>query len=463
MLLEQEKCMSQQIEDYAAKLGVEAYVYGYPLVLMDVTRETMTATTKAIDGKAPANQFVHLRSFPDYTFTEVVSPNADTLYSTAWLDLKSEPVILSVPPLGERYYLMPMLDGWTDVFSSPGTRTTGGGKGDFAITGPGWSGKLPAGVREIKAPTNMVWLIGRTQTNGKADYETVHAIQNQYRLTPLSSWGKNFAPPTHVAIGAGADTETPPAERVANMDTAAFFSRLNALMRDNPPATADAFALDRFTSIGVAPGAAFDMKRLHPSVAKGMEGAARAGHAAIAAAANKARGPNVNGWEVPPSNIGDYGTNYTLRAVVALVGLGANLQEDAIYPHATVDAQGQPLNGANNYIVHFRKGELPPVRAFWSLTMYNSKQTFVDNPIGRYAIGDRDPLKFNADGSLTIYIQRESPGKNKESNWLPAPADSFNICTRLYWPKEEVLYGVWKMPPVDRAEVAIQAAVQGAV
>ena len=174
-------------EAEARKLGIEAYVFGYPLVLMDVTRRVMTAVSKPAAGKAPANQIGHLREFPDYTFTDVVSPNADTLYSVSWIDVTKEPMVLSVPAAGTRYYLMQLLDGWTNVFASPGTRTTGGGKGDFAITGPGWRGTLPGGLREIKAPTGMIWMIGRTQTNGKADQPAVHAIQDQYRLTPLGA------------------------------------------------------------------------------------------------------------------------------------------------------------------------------------------------------------------------------------------------------------------------------------
>jgi hypothetical protein len=434
--------------DQAAEIAVGAYVFGYPLVLMDVTRQVMTAVPKAGAREAPVNQLVHIREFPDPTFTEVVSPNADTLYSTAWLDLTKEPIILSVPDVGKRYYLMEMLDTWTNVFAAPGTRTTGNGRGDFAIVGPQWKGKLPADVKEIKSPTNMIWLLGRTQTNGKEDYAAVRSIQDQYKLTPLSAWGKDYKPPDNAPVAAGVDMKTPPVEQVAKMDAATFFARLNTLMKDNPPSNADASAVNSFAAIGVAPGTPFDLKSLDQVVAKSVEGSVKTAQAKIVAEARKPHGKKVNGWDVM-TNLGRYGTDYLFRSVIALVGLGANLPEDAIYPRATEDTDGQPLTGANRYVVHFPKGQLPPVNAFWSLTMYNSKQFFVQNTINRYAIGDRDKLKFNDDGSLTINIQHESPGKEMESNWLPAPKDSFNVFMRLYWPKKEVVDGAWKMPGVE--------------
>lgn len=439
-------------EDAALKLGVEAYIFGYPLVMMHVTRRVMTAVPKAEGKKAPVNQFVHAQEFPDYTFTDVVSPNADTLYSFAWLDLTEEPMVLSVPDVGQRYYLMQMLDAWTNVFASPGSRTTGNRKGAFAIVGPRWTGKLPRGVKMLESPTNMVWLIGRTQTNGKDDYVAVHAIQQQYTLTPLSAWGKGYTPPDHVPVAAGIAAKTPPVEQVARMDAAAFFRRLNALMRDNPPALADASAMKRFAAVGVAPGKPLDLKSLDPVVAKGLEQSVAAGQENIVAEARKPHGRMVNGWQVLPNNTAKFGTDYNWRAVVALIGLGANLPQDAMYPHATVDAHGQPLTGANRYVIRFPKGQLPPVNGFWSITMYNAKQAFIQNPIDRYAIGDRDKLKFNDDGSLTLYVQHESPGKDKESNWLPAPADSFNVFMRLYWPKKPIIDGTWKMPAIERVK-----------
>jgi hypothetical protein len=447
-----DKASAQLSEDQAAQVAEDAYVFGYPLVLMDVTEIVSTAVPKPEGSKAPLDQFANLRAFPDATYTDIVSPNADTLYSLAWLDLEKEPIVLSVPELGKRFYLMQMVDAWTNVFASPGTRSTGGGKGNFAIVGPSWTGALPKEVKELRSPTNMVWIIGRTQTNGKSDYPAVRAIQDQYKLTPLSAWGKNYTPPSNVPVVKGVDSKTPSADQVAKMDAATFFSRLNTLMQGNPPAAADADAMKRFAAIGVAPGKPFDAMKLDPAVAKGAERGARAARGKIDAEAKKLMGKGVKGWSVMTDKVGRWGTDYLFRSAIARIGLGTNLPEDAVYPITRVDAAGNALTGANRYVIRFAKGQLPPVGAFWSVTMYNSKQAFVDNPINRYVIGDRDKLKLGADGSLTLYVQRESPGKDKESNWLPASMDEFNLVMRLYWPKKEILDGTWKPPAVERVK-----------
>jgi hypothetical protein len=439
-------------KDEAQKLAADAYMFGYPLVLMDFSRQVMTATAKPTRFKAPANQFNVSEEFPEPSFTEVVSPNADTLYSIAWLDLSKEPLVLSLPDTKGRYYLMQMLDGWTNVFASPGTRTTGDKKGDFAIVGPNWKEKLPAGLKEIKAPTNMVWILGRTQTNGKADYEAVRALKKQYQLTPLSDWGKNYRPLANVPIDPNVDGKTAPVVQVDKLNAASFFSRLAALMKDNPPAAADKPMVDRLARLGIVSGQPFNPKSLSPDVWAAVEKGFSDGRTALAAEGKKPKlVPPVNGWTID-LNVGRYGTDYPRRAVIALVGLGANLPEDAVYPMTTVDADGKQLNGANKYVLHFSKDNIPPVNAFWSLTMYNDKHFFVANPINRYAIGDRDKLKFNDDKSLTLYLQHDSPGKDKEANWLPAPKDDFNLILRLYWPKKEVLDGTWKPLAVERVK-----------
>jgi hypothetical protein len=437
----------------ARDTAIDAYIYGYPLVLMDVTRQVMTNVSGPGKHAAPLNQLAHMRTFPDDNFTAVVSPNADTLSSAGFLNLSREPVVLSVPDMGRRYYLMQMLDGWTNVFASLGTRTNDNAEGDFAITGPGWTGKLPPRVQEIKSPTTMCWIIGRTQTNGKSDYAAVHEVQDRYKLTPLSSFGKPYKPPDDVPVNPRVDVKTPPVDQVNRMDAEEFFGRLNELIQTNPPAAADAKAVGRFTTIGIAPGKPFSLESMDPSLAEEIQASVHDAQARIIAEARKPQGKNLNGWEFMPS-LGRYQTDYLWRAVVASIGLGANLPEDAIYPHATTDADGQPLNGANRYEITFKKGQLPQVGAFWSITMYNDRQFFVSNPINRYAIGDRDKIEFNEDGSLTLYIQPESPGPDKESNWLPAPKDSFNLLMRLYWPKKEIINGIWKPPKIERKEVA---------
>jgi hypothetical protein len=432
-------------------IATEAYLFGYPLVLLDMTRQLGTNVPKSGQNAAPLNQFGNMRSFPDATFTTVVSPNADTLYSFAFLDVSQEPMVLSVPEMGNRYYLMQMLDGWTNVFAAPGTRTTGNGKGDFAVTGPLWKGMLPTGVKEIKSLTSMVWIIGRTQTNGKSDFAVVNDIQNKYKLTPLGSFGKPYTVPENVPVDLSVDMKSAPVDQVNKMDAATFFGRLNALMKSNPPAPADAEAIKRFVQIGVAPGKSFDLQGMDSSITQQIVGGVRDGLTRISSEARKSHGKNSGGWEFM-LNVGRYGTDYLWRAVIALIGLGANIPEDAVYPRSTKDANGQLLTGANQYVVHFQKGQLPPVGAFWSITMYNDRQFFVPNPIDRYAIGDRDKLAFNADGSLTLYLQNESPGKDKESNWLPTPKESFNLLMRLYWPKKEILDGVWNPPKIERKD-----------
>ncbi len=423
-------------------LSAEVFTYAYPLVLMDVTREVATA-------KVPVNTFGHKRAFPDAAFTDVVSPNADTLYSSAWLDLSKEPMVLSVPDTGGRYYLMPILDAWTNVFASPGKRTTGTKRGVFAIVGPNWQGQLPKGVKEIRSPTDMAWLIGRIQTNGKQDYANVHRLQDQFRLVPLSAWRKGSRTAVQpVPRAAMIDTETPPAEQVAAMDAQAFFTRLAALLPANPPAADDTAMVEKMQRMGIKAGQPFKTTVLEPSTARAVQEGASAALTMIKANGRKSAAGNM-GWRVQ-RDIGVYGTDYGRRAVVAMFGLGANLPEDAIYPTARADAMGRPFDGGSRYVLHFDKSQLPPVKAFWSLTMYNEKQAFVSNSMQRYAIGSRDRLRYNRDGSLDIYIQYERPDERKVSNWLPAPPDAFNLMLRAYWPDQVVLDGKWMPPAVQR-------------
>lgn len=437
----------------ALKAGVEAVVYGLPLIMMDLTKDKTTNVAKPEGFAAPVNQFVNVQAFPDASFKDVVRANVDTLYSSAFLDLSAEPIVLSVPDTHGRYYLMPMLDAWTNVFASPGKRTTGTKAGNFAVTGPGWTGKLPKGVTEIKAPTNMVWIIGRTQTNGPADYPAVHKIQSGYKLTPLSAFGKPYTPPEG-KVDPDIDTKTPPVQKAQGMSAEAFFTRMSALLKSNPPPASEAPILEKLKAIGVVPGEKFELSKLDPAMAKGLEQSVKVAFEKLLAA-SKETGAPVNGWRVPPMILGNFGSDYGARAVVALIGLGANLPQDAVYPSAVVDGEGKPLDGANKYVIHFDKGALPPVNAFWSLTMYNPESFFVANPINRYAISSWMPLKKNKDGSLDLYVQHDSPGKDKEANWLPASDKDFNVTLRMYWPVEKapsIIDGSWKPPAVKQAQ-----------
>lgn len=431
----------------ALEISIEAYIYAFPMVIMELTRRKMTNVESPLaNGHAPMNQFGHLPKFPDATFTEIVRPNADTLYSILWFDVEKEPLIITVPDSNNRYFLLPILDFWTDVFASPGSRTTGNQEQTFAIVGPEWEGTLPNDISLIRCPTSIGWLLGRTQTNGPKDFGNVNQFQKGLTSTPLSQWGKPFNWSKSTVKNEWL-TKTPPLKAVEQMNMADFFSLFCELAKRNPSHANDYPILDRIQTIGIVPGQKLDFKSLPNDVQQALNDAGPEALKHIKEFILKG-GNLVNGWRLNRT-IGTYGTDYLQRATIAFAGLGANTIEDAIYPAALSNVDGTPFKSENKYILHFEKEELPPVRAFWSLTLYNDNMFFADNSINRYAIGDRDNLKFNDDGSLILYIQQESPGKDKESNWLPAPREGgFSLNLRLYWPKAEVLDGTWQPPAV---------------
>jgi len=429
----------------AQQIAAEAYVYAYPLVLMDITRRLSINS----DTGAPMNMFSHMREYPPGDFKEVIRPNFDTLYSSAWLDLTKEPVIVSTPNTQGRYYLLPMMDMWTDVFSVPGSRTSGTQEGHFAVTGPDWIGKLPMGVTQIPSPTPFVWIIGRTQTNGAKDYAAVHKVQDGYKLTPLSDWG--MAPKAIKAtFDPSVDMKTPPVRQVNDMPAKQFFSYAAELMKVHHPHMTDGSILMRMKRIGLEPGKSFDLGKMPSQLQNAIAEGAKQGLNAMRELAMSKK-DTINGWATTKSGIGVFGNNYLLRATIAMIGLGGVPPEDAVYPINFTDANGQAVMGGKRYVMHFAKNGLPPADAFWSITMYNAEGFPIPNTIKRYAIGDRDELKFNPDGSLDIYIQPESPGKDKESNWLPsAKSGALGMTMRLYAPKPSILRGEWN-PPVVKA------------
>lgn len=432
------------------EIAVEAYQYFYSLITMDVTRRVATnLPAGAKPGMGPMNQFHHMRAFPTAEFKDVVRPNFDTLYSSAWLDLTKEPMILSVPDTGGRYYLMPMLDMWTDVFASPGKRTSGTGAGHFAIVSKGWSGKLPEGVQRIEAPTQFVWIIGRTQTNGPADYAHVNKIQDGYRVTALSDWGKTPKVPKFVA-DPDVDMKTAPLVQVNNMPAARYFTYGAELLKQHGSHITDWSQDARLRRLGIEPGKSFEFERAPEAVKKALEAAVVEGLTRM-----KEKLPTLarvnNGWQMNTDTMGVYGNFYLKRAIVAMVGLGANQPEDAIYPLNVADADGNAIEGGKKYVLHFTKEQLPPVEAFWSVTMYDAEGFQIANPLNRFAIGDRDALKYNSDGSLDIYIQSETPGAEKESNWLPSAAKGvLGITMRLYAPRAAAIDGRWNPPAIQR-------------
>jgi hypothetical protein len=428
-------------------LGAEAYLYGYPLVMMETTR---IQSAKYI---GPENQLRMVRQFPNAQFKEVVRPNVDTLYTTAFISMKEGPWAFEMPANNKRYELMPFMDAWTNVFASPGTRTSGNQGGTYLLAGPEWNGQVPKGMTLLKSPTDMVWLIGRTQTNGTADFATVHELQNRLRL---SKWPQ---PPDSLSASTDSKKDAQPSWQVSTepsltpvaqmkaLNTTEFFNRLMKLMVSNPPSPEDAPLLARLAQLEIKPGQA-----VHLSGSNALSfslGRWIANQRVMKALNTKAQDGS---WSYPPLNLGRYGTDYNTRAAVAMVGLGANLPEDAMYPNTVLDHQGQALNGKHRYRLHFAANALPPVKAFWSITAYGADEFLIDNPLQRFAIGDRDPLVFNADGSLDLWVQATPPSeKEAAANWLPVQMGApFLLNARLYWPEDKALNGQWKMPVVER-------------
>jgi len=428
-------------------LGAEAYLYGYPLVMMETTR---VHSAKYI---GPENQLRLVRQFPNAQFKDVVRPNVDTLYTTAFISMKEGPWVFEMPANDKRYELMPFMDAWTHVFASPGTRTSGHQGATYLLVGPQWDGQVPKGMTLLKSPTDMVWLIGRTQTNGAADFATVHELQNRLRLTkwpqPTDSLSTSTDSKREAKPGWQVSTEPslPPVAQMKALSTPEFFNRLMQLMVSNPPTTEDAPLLARLAQLEMKPGQA-----VHLSWANALSfslGRWIANQRVMKALNTKAQDGS---WSTPPLNLGRYGTDYNTRAAVAMVGLGANLPEDALYPNTALDHQGKALNGQHRYRLHFAANALPPVKAFWSITAYGADEFLIDNPLQRFALGDRDPLVFNADGSLDLWVQATPPDqKEKQANWLPVQMGAaFLLNARLYWPEATALNGQWKMPVVER-------------
>ena len=444
-------------EEEARAIAVDAYLYLYPLVIMDVTRKQSTNIEPGKEfGKGPMNAFTSVPEYPPADFKGVVRVNFDTLYSIAWLDITKEPIIVSAPDTGGRYYLLPMLDMWTDVFASPGWRTTGTQAVNFLVTPPGWSGDAPSGMSRISAPTPFVWIIGRTKTDGPQDYDAVHKIQAGYKITPLSEWGKT-AKPLDVRIDPTVNMKTPPKVQVDTMPAAKFFAYAAELLMINPPHITDEPIIAQMRQIGIEPGKNFDMTKLDPVIGKAVADAPEEGRKLMAwKLPTLAR--VVNGWSMNTDTMGVYGNYYLKRAIIAQAGLGANLPEDAIYPINLGDETGKPLDGANGYKLHFDKNDMPPANAFWSITLYDPDGFQVANPLNRFAVSSWMPFKYNTDGSLDLYFQNESPGKDHEANWLPAPKKPFNLTMRVYAPKAEALNGKWSPPPVARVQSAAGAS-----
>jgi hypothetical protein len=424
-------------EQEAVRIATEAYIYGYPLVTTKITGLAFTNTVKPDPAafQAPVNQLVNQPGYPPATYHGVTAPNADTLYSAGFLDLSKEPMVLSYPNMGKRYFLFPIYDAWTTVVNSLGSRSTGEAAQNILIAGPSWRGTVPAGMTLVALPTNIGFIIGRVYSDGTpSDLAHVHALQAQIKLAPLSAYGKPYTPPAGQTGGQYTPKEIV-RDVIARMTTPDYFTFLAEAMKENPPVLPrDASIVAAMANIGLVPGKPFDMSQLSPEIQKAIQTVPQAVAAQFNSVEAQGIGKMVNGWQIPEV-CGKYGTEYRARAIVSDVGWGCNLPEDAVYPMAKVNDSGSPLTGTQAYVIHFKKGEMPPVQGFWSITMYDKQYYFYPNPLDKFTVSARNKLEYNADGSLDLYFSHEKPDGVAEANWLPAPADDFVLCMRLYWPR----------------------------
>jgi len=427
-----------------AALAAEALIVTYPLVLMDLVRAQLTATTRAGRLRAPVNQFAHMTRCAPPPLAPLITPNLDTLTSSAWLDLSAEPLVLAVPDMGGRYYAMPVYDAWTTPAAVIGARTTGPGAREFALVGPWFRGPLPRHLSVIQSRTSMAWILAQVRCDGDDDAAAVHRIQHGIRLTPLSRYGRGEGPPPDVESGVRSSAVvSSPVARIARMDPVEYFGRVARLLADNPPHRNDRVHVGRMSVLGVVPGHPPDWspgdRPLLRAVARGMaEGLAHveAAGEAIAGAA----GP----W-VCPQELGHRQSDPLIRAASVWTALGALPRHDALVYTSRLDGTGRTLTGERRYTLHFAPGASPPAQAFWSLTAYDDVGFFVAGENQRPTVGDRDPLRYESDGSLVLRLQPDRPG-GEQANWLQTPAGAFSLALRLYRPGPPALRGAWRPP-----------------
>ena len=436
----------------AVRIATEAYVYGYPLLTFDMARKQQTNVAVPDAEHAPMGQVIKMRSYPAVDNHCCAAPNADTLYTEAWLDVSKEPWIVGFPDMGSRYYIMPFLDGWSEVLQVASPATTGNKAQTYAVTGPGWKGTLPPGVTQVKSPTGLVWLLGRIYSSGTPqDYAAVHALQDAISVVPLSAYGKPYTPPAGV-VDPAFDMKTGVRKQVDALDAETYFKRLAELMKTNPPTPQDAAVVAQMARIGLVPGKDFDFGKLDFIDRETFKAVPKL--ALLEMGLHLKKQKTTNGWLFFTKGVGNFGTDYLTRGMANLLGPGWNRPQDAVYPLSQKDASGDTYDGEKHkYVIRFAKGQLPPAEAFWSITLYDSDFFFVPNALNRYELASRDRLVANADGSIDMFLQAESPGKDKEANWLPAPKGKFQLVMRLYAPRKSppsILDGSWTPPPVKR-------------
>jgi hypothetical protein len=435
-------------ELYAYTLGIQAYVFGFPYVYLPTLRWDWVTQPKAagdITPYAPLNHFSHVRALADASYRGGGAPNQDTLYSMAWVDVGKEPIILSHPDMGDRYFTFELACIDSDNFAYVGKRTTGGKAGSFALVGPAWKGTLPEGVKALPAsrtPTAVVF--GRTLIDGPADGPAVNALQDQYTLIPLSLWGKkDVRLPESRDVWKPFDLKTDPLGE---------WKTMNRAMTENPPEARLAKLVEFFSAVGVGPNQ--DIDALDEATKRGLERAAVDGRKMLNDVIRSGKlGKQVNHWNIPPKIFGRAGLSddFLLRgSVQCLGGIIANEPEEAVYYNTALDSIGKPLDGSKAYTMTFDPGQLPKVNGFWSITLYDPTYNFTPNSINRYSLGDRTQgLKTVSDGGLTIYIQNGSPGGDKESNWLPSTQSGlFILVMRTYMPGAAIVEQRWAPPPI---------------
>jgi hypothetical protein len=444
----------------AQEIALDAYIYGYSLITSNVVRVQMSNVPKVEELHAPMGTFFNVKRYPPASYHIVSLPNADTLYSVAWLDL-SEPQVFSHPQIKDRFFTFELADLWMIVKDSVGVNTSGSKAMTYLFTGPGWKGTVPAGMTHISFPTRYLVILGRTYAQDtKKDLAKVHALQARYQVVPLSAYGKPYTfkvPPVNPSPGFSM-TEAPQ-KAILGLGTTGYFNLMTKLMGSAaPPSPEDAPMLARMAKIGIVPGKPFDPGKLDPAVQAALKEVPAMALKRIIAAW-ESLGKEVNGWRVKLGG-GRYDTDYLARATWAAAGWPSQLPKVSTFPVTYVDSTGQKLSGAHKYTITFPKGQLPPVNplGFWSITMYEDTSTglwFHPNPLHKFTVSPRNRLKFNKDGSLTLYLQHESPGQAQKANWLPAPAGPFALILRMYWPNTKppsILDGTWQPPGVRKVQ-----------
>ena len=418
----------------------DAYVYAFPLVIMDATKISATNTEEAVTEKAPVNQFIHSVALADAQFRNVVTPNVDTIYSQVWYDLSEEPMVYELPET-DRFCKVQVLDGWTN------TAAVLDKAGAYAITLSTWEGELPEGVTRIDVPTSMAWSITRIVLSGEEDLPNVYAIQEKMKLMPLSDYisGDTYEPPRG---SYSEENDYIPVDKVLSMDPITFFNKANELMVKNSPTAADKEMLEKIAAVNIGPGMEFDTSVLTGDVAENWKTMLTEIRLKLIKEGQKFS-KKLGQWDYFGEPIGDFNTEYAYRALVALAGLGANTVEVALYPKIEQDADGNTLTGEKSYILHFESYPQVLEGGFWSVTAYGDDDFLIDNPMDRYCINDRSGLKANDDGSVDVILSEDAP--EDTTNWLPVGDGGFHLYMRIYTPDMDALE-TWTAPTITEID-----------